>query len=108
MTSTAQTLSDSDTDEAAWRGVYMLGALFTVIVLAGLIVDIIIGNITHGDMSAIPRNAVDMFAQLQAHPLLGLYYLDSLNLLIQVCFIPVYYALYAALRKSQLPPHCSR
>jgi hypothetical protein len=101
MTGSSQTLNGSCNNETSWRGVYIPGALFSIIVLIGFIVDIVIGTITNGDLSAIPRNAVDMFAQFQANPLLGLYNMDCLNLVIQACFIPVYYALYAAHRNTE-------
>lgn len=82
------------------RSLFTVGGIFTLIVLAGILLDVIIGNITGGDLSSLPKTAVDRFIQFQDHCLLSLYNLDCLNMINQIMMIPVYLALYVANRKS--------
>ncbi|MFA6126313.1 MAG: DUF4386 family protein [Bacteroidales bacterium] len=82
------------------RSIFIVGGIFTLLVLAGILIDVIIGNITGGDLSSLPKTAVDRFIQFQDHCLLGLYNLDCLNMINQIMMIPVYLALYVANRNS--------
>lgn len=83
-----------------WQGVYIMGGIATMIALIGIVLDVIVGSTTGGNLSALPQTAVDRFAQFQASPLLGLYNLDLLNIVNQLFLIPAYVALYAAHRKT--------
>lgn len=83
-----------------WRGLYLTGAVCTMAALAGIIIDILIGTISGGDLTALPQTAVGRFEQIQQNTLLGLYQLDLLNVMIQFLLIPGYVALYAILRKT--------
>jgi hypothetical protein len=83
-----------------WRGVYITGGIATIIALTGIILDVIVGSTTGGNLSALPQTAVDRFAQFQTSPLLGLYNLDLLNIVNQIFLIPAYIAVYAAHRKT--------
>jgi hypothetical protein len=94
-------LSESESGQQQWRSIYKLAGTLTVITLAGILADVIIGNSTGGDLTALPQTAIDRFEQFQADPLLGLYHLDLLNLINQVLLIPVYFALYGAHRKIE-------
>jgi hypothetical protein len=89
-----------DTEERQYRNIYKVGAIATVIALLGIILDIVAGNITGGNLTALPQTAVDRFAQFQGNWLTGLYNLDMLNVLIQLTMLLVYFALYAAHRKA--------
>ena len=60
--------------------------------------DIIIGNVTGGNLSALPQTSIDRFAQFHDSKFLGLYNLDLLNIIIQMVLIPAYFALYAVHR----------
>lgn len=71
--------------------------------LIGILLDVAIGSITGGDLSALPQTAIDRFMQFQENPLLGLYNLDLLNITNQIILIPAYYALFAAHRNVNLP-----
>ncbi len=71
--------------------------------MAGIVLDIIVGNVTGGDVSALPRTAVDRYAEFRENPILGLYHLDLLNLLNQIILLPVFFALFAAHRRVNLP-----
>ncbi len=83
-----------------WKSIYLTGAVFAIIVLTGTIVDIITGSITGGDLSKLPSTAIGRFEQFHENRLLGLYNLDLLNTIIQTLALPVYFALYAAHRKT--------
>jgi hypothetical protein len=85
-----------------WKGIYLLGAVTTIIVLLGVILDIIVGSVTGGgNLTALPKTAIDKFAELQKNCLLDLYGMDLLNVINQLILIPAYFALYAAHRKHQ-------
>lgn len=56
----------------------------TIVGLIGVLLDVVIGTATGGDLSALPQTAIDRFAQFQENPLLGLYNLDLLILLIKL------------------------
>lgn len=85
--------------ESHWRTIYQFGAIFTFFALCFIILDMVLGMMTGGDLTAVPHTAVDRYYQLRDHRLLGLYNLDLLNLIIQLLMIPSFFALYAAHRK---------
>lgn len=91
---------DGDT-ESQWQSIYIVGAVTTVIALIGIVLDVMLGSSTGGNLSALPQTAIERFAQFQANPLLGLYNLDLLNVINQMILIPAYFALYAAQRKTE-------
>jgi hypothetical protein len=64
----------------------------------GIILDIVVGTTLGGDLTALPKTAVERFAQLQDNWLLGLYNLDLLNVILQIILIPSFFAIYAAHR----------
>lgn len=86
-----------------WKGIYLLGGIATILALAGILLDIVFGSINGGNLTALPLTAVDRFIQFQTDPLLGLYNLDLLNAVNQIIMIPVYFAVFAALRRANLP-----
>jgi hypothetical protein len=94
-----QTMKNEDI-ETQWRSICTMGGVFTILALIGIVLDVVIGSITGGNLSALPQTAVDRFAQFQKSPLLGLYNLDLLNMINQLLLIPAYFALYAVQRKA--------
>src|SRR5512144_3284032 len=92
-------LGENVSAEKQWQSIYTLGGIATVIALIGIVLDVIVGSITGGNLSALPQTAVDRFAQFQMNPLLGLYNLDLLNILNQLFLIPAYVAMYAVQRR---------
>jgi Domain of unknown function (DUF4386) len=80
------------------KSTYKLGAIVTVIALTGILLDIIIGICTGGNLTELPQTAVDRFAQIHENKFLGLYNLDFLNIINQMILIPAYIALYTAHR----------
>ena len=89
-------------NEAQWNSIYFLGGIATVIALIGIVLDIVFGSTTGGNLSTLPQTAVDRFSQFHVNPWHGLYNLDLLNTINQLIFIPVYFALFAALRKTNI------
>ena len=89
-------------NETQWNSIYILGGIAAIIALVGIVLDVFFGSVTGGNLSALPQTAVDRFAQFQINPLLGLYNLDLLNIINQMIFIPAYFALFAAHRKTNI------
>ena len=81
-----------------WGNIYKVGAVTTIIILCGIILDMVVGSVTGGDVEALPQTAIERFNQFKDNQLLGLYNLDLLNTIIQVIFIPSFFALYAVHR----------
>ena len=90
--------SGDENTEKQWKSIYTLGGIVTIIALAGILLDIIIGSVTGGNLSALPQTAIERFAQFHDSKFLGLYNLDLLNIIIQMVLIPAYFALYAVHR----------
>jgi hypothetical protein len=84
-----------------WKTIYIIGGFTSVIVLAAILCDIIVGSILGSDLSTLPKTAVDRFAQIQNNWWVGLYNLDLLNTIIQIILIPTYFALFAAHRNGK-------
>jgi hypothetical protein len=83
--------------------IYKLGVITTLIVLCGIILDVVVGSITGGNIDALPQTAVERFNQFRESPLLGLYNLDLLNIINQIILIPTIFALYTAHRETNQP-----
>jgi len=84
--------------EQQWRSIYTLGGLATIIALLGILLDVVIGNVTGGNLSTLPQTAIDRFTEFHDNKFLGLYHLDLLNIIVQMILIPTYFALYAVHR----------
>ncbi|HBS87748.1 MAG: hypothetical protein A2W91_11475 [Bacteroidetes bacterium GWF2_38_335] len=85
-------------NEKQIKSIYMIGAISTIIVLIGIIIDIVIGNITGGNLADLPQTAIGRFEQFNENKFLGLYNLDLLNVITQMILIPAYIALFIAHR----------
>lgn len=84
-----------------WKNIYLIGGITTILVLCGIIIDMVVGSITGGDITSLPQTAIERFSQLKDNWLLGLYNLDLLNIINQIIMIPSFFALYAAHRKVE-------
>jgi len=98
MTQIQNDFFSNENTEKQWKSIYRLGGIAAIIALTGILIDVIIGNITGGNLSALPQTAIDRFAQFHDNKFLGLYNLDLLNIINQMIMIPVYFALYASHR----------
>lgn len=83
--------------------IYKLGVITTLIVFCGIVLDMVVGSITGGNVTDLPQTAVERFNQLKESPLLGLYNLDLLNIVNQLILIPSIFALYGAHRETNQP-----
>lgn len=90
-------------NESQWKSIYVLGGIAAILSLIAVVADIFIGSATGGNLTELPQTAVDRFMQFQQNPWLGLYNLDLLNTVNQLISIPIYFALHAALRKTNKP-----
>lgn len=99
-----QYLINMENPEESFKNIYKTGAITTIIVLCGIILDMVVGTLTGGDVAALPQTAIERFKQFNDNQLLGLYNLDLLNIINQIIFIPSIFAIYAAHRKASNPP----
>ena len=82
-----------------FNSIYLIGAITTIIVLCGIVLDMVVGSITGGDISSLPQTAVDRFNQFHDNRMLGLYNLDLLNIINQLILIPSIFAIYNVHKK---------
>ena len=47
-----------------WGNICRAGAIATVVVLAGVVVDMVVGTVTGGNIAALPQTAIERFIQL--------------------------------------------
>jgi len=92
-----------ENSDKQWKTIYKTGAVTTIIVLCGIILDMIIGSITGGNVAELPQTAIERYNQFNGNRLLGLYNLDLLNIINQIILIPSIFALYAAHRNTNKP-----
>ncbi len=50
--------------ENQWRGIFVFGGIAAVLVLIGIIVDIVFGSITGGNIAALPLQQLTVFINL--------------------------------------------
>ena len=86
-----------------WKSIYTLGGIAAIFSLLAVLLDIVVGSSLGGNLAELPQTAVDRFTQFQQNPWLGLYNLDLLNTVNQLISIPLYFALYAAQRRTNKP-----
>ena len=86
-----------------WHQIYFTGAIATIIALTGILLDVIIGNITGGNLASLPQTAMERLGQFHDDLFLGLYNLDLLNAIVQLIMMLSFFALYAAHRLINKP-----
>jgi hypothetical protein len=92
-----------DNSDRQWETIYKIGAVTTITVLCGIILDMVVGTITGGNIAELPQTAIERFNQFKETPLLGLYNLDLLNIISQIIIIPSIFAIYAVHRDTYKP-----
>ncbi len=92
-----------ETSDKQWKFIFKVGAITTIVVLCGIVLDMIVGSITGGNVAELPQSAVERFNQFRENWLLGLYNLDLLNIINQIILIPAIFALYGAHRNTNAP-----
>lgn len=96
---TENQISGNQDNKRQISNIYRAGAVFSLVALCGITIDIVIGTITGGNLSALPQTAVERFTEFHQNPLLGLYHLDLLNLMVQLLLILTWFALFIAHRR---------
>ena len=89
-------VTDAETADSAWKGLYKVGAAAALIMVVAFFPIQIIAF----SMAPIPTTAIDWFTLLQNNRLLGLLDLDLLYVADQALLIPIFLALYVALRRA--------
>ncbi|MEN6323687.1 MAG: DUF4386 family protein [Proteiniphilum sp.] len=89
--------------EKQWKSIYMLGGISTIIALIGILLDVVIGIVTGGNLLALPQTSIGRFVQFHEQTFLGLYNLDFLNIVNQMILIPAFFALYSIHRNVNKP-----
>lgn len=92
-----------ETSDKQWKFIFKAAAFTTIVVLCGIVLDMIVGSITGGNVAELPQTAIERFNQFRDHWLLGLYNLDLLNITNQIILIPSIFALYGAHRSANAP-----
>ena len=95
MNQTLDEFFQINNSEKHWKSFYTFGGIATILALTGISLDVVIGIITGGNLSALPQTAIERFAQYHNSKFHGLYNLDLLNIIVQMILIPAYFALYA-------------
>lgn len=96
-------MSNLENDGLKWKSIYIMGGIFAVFSLLAVVLDIVIGTTTGSNLAELPQTAVERFEQFRQNAWLGLYNLDLLNIINQLISIPVYFALFAAHRRTNKP-----
>jgi hypothetical protein len=90
----------SESMDSGWTGIYKVGALAALVTLLTGIAEIAITYLPGGGMSSTPATAVDWLTLFQSSRFLGLRNLGLLNIVFTLMEIPMFYALYAAHRRT--------
>ncbi len=86
--------------DSRWRGLYLVGAVAALVTVLTGITEIAITFFPGGGMSSSPATAVDWFTLFQRSRFLGLRNLGLLNIVFNCMELPLFYALYAAHRRT--------
>lgn len=86
--------------ETNLKSFYRVGAWCTIVALIAIVTDVVIGNITGGDLTALPQTAMERFSQFSQNKWLGFYNLDLLNAVVQLILVPGFVALYLVHQKT--------
>jgi len=96
-------VSEFNGEERQFRSFYLVAAYCAVVVIAGSILDIIIGTALGGDLTSLPQSAIGRFIQFNENQWIGLYSLDLLNVVTTLILIPVFLSLFLAHRNVNYP-----
>lgn len=89
------------TNERGWRMLYVVGGVAAFMALALMVLDIVLTMLPGWGTGTTPTTAMGWFEQFAVNPLLGMRNLDFLNITASVIVLPLYVAIYGALRHSE-------
>lgn len=88
-------VTHAETTDSAWKGLYKVGGAAALIVTVLLTIEIIVFN-----AYPLPGTVIGYFTLLQTNRLLGLLDLYLLEILAYALFVPMFLALYVALKRA--------
>jgi len=94
-------MEDSSIHSHRWSLVYRAGGIACIIAAILIIIDIIISLAYGISSNSTSETAAVWFGLLRDNVMMGLYGLDFLNLIYQIVFIFIFFAIYAAHRHSK-------
>jgi len=100
MKSAVQTV-EPDTTERAWRSLYKVGGAAALLIVFTALLEIVVTFLPGGYASA--ETVEDWFMLFRNSPFLGLRNLGLLNIIMTMLGIPMFFALYASLRRANPP-----
>ncbi|MEI1279613.1 hypothetical protein V6Z05_14890 [Leptospira venezuelensis] len=83
------------------NSVFLFGAIFTIIALLGISIDVVAGITIGGSLLKFPQTAIERFHELHSNVFLGLYNLDLLNVIVQILLLPSYFTLFVVQREKE-------
>lgn len=83
-----------------WNLLYTIGGVVAFVGLAGMLFDIVLTMMPGWGTDTVPVDAAAWLAQFADNPLLGMRNLDLLNVTLSVIALPMYVALFGALRRT--------
>jgi hypothetical protein len=48
-----------ETSDKQWKTIYKVGAVTSIIFICGIILDMVVGSVTGGDLAALPQTAIE-------------------------------------------------
>jgi hypothetical protein len=92
---------DAGTTESGWKGLYKLGGITALIVVAGPLAEVLIGFLPGvARLTQRTVTVIDWFTLFQNHWFLGLRNLGLLNIIGAALLAPTFLAVYSALRRD--------
>lgn len=92
---------DADAPGSNWKSLYKIAGVAALVALSANLLDVILG---FGETDIIvygSKTAIDWFALFQENWFKGIYTLGFLNIVYMACMIPVYFAIFAAHRRTK-------
>lgn len=91
----ANQVTHAETTDSAWKGLYKVGGAAALIVTVLLLIEIIVFT-----AYPLPSTVIGYFTLFQSNRLLGLLDLYLLEILTYALFVPMFLAIYVALRRA--------
>ena len=91
----AHQVADAETADSRWKGLYRIGGVAILLTLGFYLTELIVFSVAN---RPFPATMNDWFSLFQESKLLGLFYLNSLDMISIALMGPMFLALYRALR----------
>jgi hypothetical protein len=84
-----------------WRLLYRVGGIVAFVALGLMVLDIVLTMLPGWTPASVPTSTSAWLTQLADDPLLGMRNLDLLNVIASVVVLPLYIAIFAAVRRTE-------